>query len=72
VSPDGKDFRVLATINNDFSDDEYGLFLKEFSTNTQTRARYVRVRAKNYGKCPDWHPGAGGKTWIFVDEIVVE
>jgi predicted alpha-1,2-mannosidase len=72
VSPDGTDFRVLATIDHDFSDDEYGAFLKEFSTNTRTRARYVRVRAKNYGKCPGWHPGAGGKTWIFVDEIVVE
>jgi hypothetical protein len=35
-------------------------------------ARYVRVRAKNVGVCPAWHPGAGGKAWIFVDEIIVE
>jgi len=35
-------------------------------------ARYVRIEAENVGICPDWHPGAGGKTWIFVDEIVVE
>ncbi|UCG86436.1 MAG: sulfatase-like hydrolase/transferase [Gemmatimonadota bacterium] len=35
------------------------------------RARYVRVRAANIGECPAWHPGAGGKAWLFADEIVV-
>ena len=35
-------------------------------------ARYVRVRAESYGKLPAWHPGAGGDSWIFVDEIIVE
>ncbi|MFC1640257.1 discoidin domain-containing protein, partial [Gemmatimonadota bacterium] len=34
--------------------------------------RYVRVRALNVGLCPDWHVGAGGESWLFVDEIVVE
>jgi hexosaminidase len=36
------------------------------------RARYVRVRAKNVGVCPPWHPGAGGKAWLFMDEIAVK
>ncbi|MAQ88148.1 MAG: beta-N-acetylhexosaminidase [Candidatus Marinimicrobia bacterium] len=35
-------------------------------------ARYVRVRAINRGGCPEWHPGAGSKTWLFSDEIIVE
>ncbi len=35
-------------------------------------AHYIRVFAKNRGVCPHWHPGAGGKAWIFADEIVVE
>jgi hexosaminidase len=35
-------------------------------------ARFIRVEAVNRGVCPDWHPGAGGKTWIFSDEIVIE
>jgi arylsulfatase len=34
--------------------------------------RYVRVRARNLGRCPDWHAGAGGKAWLFADEIVLE
>jgi hexosaminidase len=36
-----------------------------------TSARYVRVRAKTIGTCPPWHPGAGAKAWLFLDEIMV-
>jgi len=32
----------------------------------------IRIIARNTGRCPDWHPGAGGKAWIFADEIIVE
>ena len=35
-------------------------------------ARFVRVTAKSVGRCPSWHPGAGGKAWLFTDEIIVE
>ncbi|HTO94132.1 MAG TPA: chitobiase/beta-hexosaminidase C-terminal domain-containing protein, partial [Bacteroidota bacterium] len=35
-------------------------------------ARYVRVVARSIGECPPWHPGAGGKAWVFIDEIIVE
>jgi alpha-L-fucosidase len=34
--------------------------------------RYVRIEARNVGTCPPWHDGAGGKAWLFVDEIIVE
>ncbi|NOR11849.1 MAG: hypothetical protein GQ545_01195, partial [Candidatus Aminicenantes bacterium] len=36
------------------------------------RARYIRIKARNVGICPDWHPGAGGKAWLFCDEIIIE
>ena len=36
------------------------------------KARYVKVIAKNAGPCPDWHPGKGGDTWIFADEVLIE
>jgi hexosaminidase len=35
-------------------------------------ARFVKVRAVNISVCPSWHKGAGGKAWVFVDEITVE
>lgn len=36
------------------------------------KVRYIKVTLKNYGQCPDWHLGAGGDTWIFVDEIKIK
>ncbi len=35
-------------------------------------ARYVKVKAKNFGKLPEWHLGAGGEAFIFIDEISVD
>ncbi|MCK7477155.1 MAG: hypothetical protein M0C28_06325 [Candidatus Moduliflexus flocculans] len=35
-------------------------------------ARFVRVLASSVGTVPDWHYGAGGKAWLFADEIIVE
>ena len=34
--------------------------------------RYLRVRATGYGPMPAWHPGAGGKSFIFIDELIVD
>jgi len=34
-------------------------------------ARYVRIKAVNYGKLPAWHASAGEQAWLFVDEISV-
>ncbi len=32
----------------------------------------VRITAGNLGTPPPWHEGAGGRAWIFTDEIVIE
>jgi len=37
-----------------------------------TTARYLRVKVKNTGICPEGHPGAGQKAWLFVSEIIAE
>lgn len=31
----------------------------------------VKVRLKPISKLPAWHPGAGAKGWVFVDEILL-
>jgi len=36
------------------------------------RTRYVRAVLVNQGRMPAWHLGAGGESWIFTDELVVE
>jgi len=74
VSLDNKTFKPLTNLKNDFPDNKYGAFTKEYTYKTLKKisARYVKVEAENYGLCPDWHLGHGGQTMLFVDEILVE
>jgi hexosaminidase len=72
VSVDGREFRPVATIENDEPPMRQDARRREVTRElSEVEARYVCVRATNVGNCPDWHPGAGGKAWIFADEIVI-
>jgi len=72
VSKNGKDFETIATIENEVSQRERGGFIKEFLHNFSNESyRYLRFYAKSIGVCPDWHPNAGEKCWIFADEIIL-
>ena len=42
------------------------------SFETPLTGRYVMITARNAGTIPSWHPGAGGQSWIFCDEIWVK
>ncbi|RIW14418.1 cytochrome C [Algoriphagus lacus] len=37
----------------------------------ETAFEKIKIRVKPISKLPKWHPGAGDKGWIFVDEIVL-
>jgi hypothetical protein len=71
-SSDGSTFLLPSTIANTVGEKDEMVRLKEFAVDPQSvKARYVRVRAKSIGVCPEWHKGAGNKAWLFVDEITV-
>ena len=78
LSHDGRNFVPALTISNDVpdgSDPSVGTaaIIKDFVKGIPLqKARYVRIRAHNFGKIPAWHPGHGGDAWIFVDEIMIE
>ena len=38
---------------------------------SEKNVRFLKVKVENYGVLPKWHPNAGEKAWIMVDEIVV-
>jgi len=72
TSDDGKEFTLIKSIKNEFSLKKEGSFTQEMGFNTKIKTRYVKMVAKNFGVCPEWHLGAGGPSWIFVDEISIE
>jgi predicted alpha-1,2-mannosidase len=73
VSDDGENFRKVAEIETNFPEREMEHTIRDFKKEiAPVKARYVRVKAINLGKIPDWHPGAGFQAFIFVDEIFIE
>jgi hypothetical protein len=73
ISIDGKSFTPVARSARSAPAKEDGARIENVSSGAIGKsARYVRVHAVNIGLCPAWHEGAGGKAWIFADEIVVE
>jgi hypothetical protein len=49
------------------ADDKNTINLLDATVNA--KCKYIKVIAKNYGKLPNWHEGAGGEAFIFIDEI---
>ena len=73
ISVDGIKFSRLGDVKTEFPDNIEGSFTNNYTLKTnKEKARYIKVKAKNYGFCPEWHLGSGGVTWIFVDEIEID
>ena len=72
LSSDKKRWHSINQVLNTVSPKEEQVFIQPFTQPfPSTRARYLRVTAKNYGVCPAWHEGAGQPSWIMIDEIAV-
>ncbi|MEN9639917.1 MAG: hypothetical protein RLZZ262_1786 [Bacteroidota bacterium] len=52
--------------------DDYTPKHQEFALDVKGKYRYIKVKAEQqFQVIPQWHLGAGGSSWIFVDEIVI-
>ena len=72
VSTDNITFTLAGTIMNDIDPKETENKIKNFRLVTATTAKYIKVKAYNFGKLPEWHQGAGGDAFIFIDEIKIK
>lgn len=74
VSDDNKTFRETARLRQ--SEDEIfreGTFREDKTLPIgNIPARYIRVEGKNPGVCPENHARPGQKTWVYLDEVIVE
>lgn len=71
ISTDGINFKQVGSITPEQPHSDIESVIKA-ATDVNTEARFVRVKATNYGLLPDWHPGHGEPAWLFCDEIVFE
>ena len=73
LSEDGTTFLPPHRIETLLTPEDQGNETVDYITSfPEGKARLIRVVAESQGICPPWHPGAGGKAWMFCDELVVE
>ena len=72
VSDNGSSWMDLESVPTSVEPDPSVIAHRLSSSIEGVAARYVRVTARNHSQLPDWHVGAGGEAWIFIDEIIVE
>lgn len=74
TSADGVNFETFGIVYNGMEENDLTPRILDFvsAQNGKRVARYIKVFAKNIGPIPDWHDGAGGQGFIFVDEIFVQ
>jgi predicted alpha-1,2-mannosidase len=73
VSKDGINYSKIYRAENIIEQDRYTEEIKNYEKVLEgIETRFVKVYAKNIGTCPQWHIGAGGKAWIFIDEITIK
>ena len=72
-SQNGKDIQKLQSIDNKIPENKEGSFIHTFSIDKHLdNVKFLLIRARNINYCPEWHIGAGGKAWIFTDEIIIK
>ncbi len=73
-SKDGGQYQLISKISPEMTDREGVLFVAPFVCKPEkmNKFRFIKIFAENRELCPDWHHGAGGKAWIFADEIVIK
>jgi len=74
ISDDNVNFTFFGSVNNTLDPKLEENTILNFTSNEAKgkKVRYVKVVAKNFGKLPEWHQGAGGDAFIFVDEITIK
>lgn len=88
ISDDNINYKLVQTDSNYIPAKDYNLQTQKFTAAYTNRsinilppnqkrdvfrsARYIKVKAYNYGKFPEWHLGRGGDAFIFIDEIEIK
>jgi len=75
-STDNVNFTLITTVTNDVDPKKDENTIKDFSfkASKSINARYIKVKAYNFGKLPEWHLGYpyNGDAFIFIDEITIK
>jgi predicted alpha-1,2-mannosidase len=72
ISNDNVHYEFYGTFVNPYPDTDETVTTSDFILTKKAQARYIRIKAENYGNLPAWHVGSGYPAFIFIDEIIVK
>lgn len=72
LSSDGEHFTQVGQQTQPEVNRSVAVGTRDFSCTVGQSARYVKVVTDGIGTCPSWHLGAGGRAFVFMDEVIVE
>ena len=72
VSNHGDTYEDLGNVSHEIPLRTDDPVIHEFRQTVDKNIRYIKIKAINIETCPDWHHGAGGPAWIFIDEIIID
>ncbi|MBA2250604.1 MAG: glycoside hydrolase family 92 protein [Chitinophagaceae bacterium] len=73
ISTDGKNYKPVYDQSNFLPIEDLKVQIKVVqATFAAAPARYVKLKAVQYGKLPAWHEGAGNDSHLFIDEIEIK
>ena len=74
-STDNINFTLITSVANDVDTKKDENIIKDFNfkSSKPINARYIKVKAYNFGRLPEWHIGYHdkGEAFIFIDEITI-
>jgi predicted alpha-1,2-mannosidase len=65
-------YNQYVELNHSIPLDSTGTIVYPFLVDSKRKMRFIKINAINAGDCPYWHPGFGGKSWLFADEIFIQ
>ncbi len=72
-SQDGEQFELINEKKINGNSPDSSPLIKEVKIPlTNFQHKLLKITIHNYGTLPDWHNGAGDKSWLFCDEIVID
>ncbi len=73
ISEDNIHYQKVLSVSNLIADTVMTNTIEELGGKIEpVKARFLKVKAKNYGTLPSWHAGYGGEAFIFIDEIDIK
>jgi len=72
-STDGVNYQRLKSEKKKTDEHDFEKIIETFSATVENNQfQFIRITTQSFIQCPEWHLGAGGKAWIFADEIIIK